>query len=95
MYGPTSTLTKMITNTYYYPHPDISNCIEILISDDKLEEFGTTPHALKQWCQHNTRSFVWMDEVDTSDVSVLYDSVYAFYFVDQQDANWFSLRWSS
>lgn len=83
----------MITGTYSL-HPDPSNCIEVLISDIQLNAAGTTPHALKQWCQHNTRSFVWMDEVDTTDVSVLYDYVYAFYFIDQQDANWFTLRWS-
>lgn len=83
----------VFTKVYYYPHPDISSCIEVLINDVELEKSNTSPHKLRQWCHENTKSFVWMDEVDTSDVSILYDAVYAFYFEKQEDANWFKLRW--
>lgn len=83
----------MLPNTYYYPHPDISNCVEVLMSDVQLNKAGITPHKLNKWCQENTHSFVWMDEVETADVSIEYDYVYAFYFADQKDANWFTLRW--
>lgn len=82
---------------YHFDHtpfkPDISKCIEILISDTALEKAGITPHALKQWCRANTRTYIWMEEVDTTDVSMLYDYIYAFYFIDEEDANWFKLRW--
>lgn len=83
----------MSRDTYYYPHPDISNCVEVLVPDTRLDELNTTPHKVEQWCKENTKSFVWMDEVDTTDHSPIYDYVYAFYFVNEADANWFTLRW--
>lgn len=73
--------------------PNLDDCIEVLMSDVAMAKAQTFPHALKDWCRHNTRTFIWMDEVETADVSVLYDYVYAFYFVDEEDANWFKLRW--
>ena len=82
---------------YHFDHtafkPDTSKCIEVLISDTALEKASTTPHALKQWCRANTRTYIWMEEVDVSDVSLYNDYIYAFYFIDEEDANWFKLRW--
>lgn len=63
------------------------------MSDTAMAQVDMLPHKLKQWCRENTHTYVWMDEVDTSDVSAYHDYVYAFYFADEADANWFKLRW--
>lgn len=68
----------------------LAQCVQILIADDKLK---ARPVDIKRWCLENCKSFVWMAEQDVSDVSIQWDYVYCFYFSEQEDANWFSLRW--
>jgi hypothetical protein len=72
------------------PAEILSQCIQVLIVDDKLK---ARPVDIKRWCFENCKSFVYMDETDVSDVSLQWDYIYAFYFGEQEDANWFSLRW--
>ena len=74
----------------YPPQALLDLCVQVLVADDKLK---ARPHELKRWCLENCRTFVFMDETDVSDVSLQWDYVYAFYFGDQEDANWFGLRW--
>lgn len=73
--------------------PDLTDCIEVLMSDVAMDKQSVSPPYLKNWCRENTRTYIWMEEVDTSDVSPECDFVCAFYFVDEADANWFKLRW--
>ena len=68
----------------------LDNCIEVLVADDKLK---ASPDDIKEWCLENCKSFVCMHEQDVSDVSLQWDYIYGFYFGEQEDANWFSLRW--
>ena len=72
------------------PRDLLNQCVQILIADDKLP---TRPVDLKRWCFEHCRSFVYMEEADVSDVSAHWDYIYAFYFGEQDDANWFSLKW--
>lgn len=73
------------------PPPSILlKCASVIVADDQLKG---TPVDIKRWCLENCPSFVWMNEADVSDVSLQWDYVYGFYFLEQDDANWFSLRW--
>lgn len=65
----------------------------ILLSDTSIEKLGARPVDIKRWCYDNLKSFVWMDEQDVSDASLVNDYVYAFYIGFQKDRNWFNLRW--
>lgn len=66
----------------------------ILLTDEKIKNFGVRPVDIKRWCQENLKSFIWMDEQDVSDHSLQWDYIYAFYIYAEKDRNWFSLRWS-
>jgi hypothetical protein len=72
------------------PQEILDQCVSVLITDIDLKD---TPHKIKHWCLENCKSFVFMDETDVSDVSYQWDYIYAFYFGEQDDANWFTLRW--
>lgn len=76
------------------PEQLLEQCYQILLNDEEIEKkHGTTPWAVKQWARENCKSFVWMNEQDVSDVSYQWDYIFAFYFVEDKDANWFQLRW--
>lgn len=72
------------------PKEILDQCVSVLITDIDLKD---RPHKIKHWCLENCKSFVFMDETDVSDVSPQWDHIYAFYFGEQDDANWFTLRW--
>lgn len=72
------------------PRDVLDMCVQVLVADEKLK---ARPVDIKRWCLENCKTFVWMDETDVSDVSPQWDYIYAFYFGEQEDANWFSLRW--
>jgi len=76
------------------PDELLDRCHQILLNDGDIEKkHGTTPWAIKRWALMNCKSFVWMNEQDVSDVSYQWDYIYAFYFGEDKDANWFQLRW--
>lgn len=72
------------------PQAVLAKCVQVLVVDDKLK---ARPVDIKRWCLENCKTFVWMNEQDVSDVSLQWDYIYCFYFGEQEDANWFSLRW--
>lgn len=63
---------------------------------DKIEWEEPRDYFLEMqyWAQNNCKSFVYMNIIDTSDVSS-HDYVGEFKFTDERDATLFSLRWSS
>ncbi len=76
------------------PQELLDKCYQILLTDDDIEKtHHMTPWAVKRWAKQNCKSFVWMDEQDVTDVSLQWDYIYAFYFYDEKDANWFQLKW--
>lgn len=76
------------------PKELLSKCYEILMSDDDIEKkHRTVPWRVRRWATDNCKSFVCMEEQDVTDVSLQWDYIYAFYFYDEKDANWFQLKW--
>lgn len=72
----------------------LSQCQQILLTDEDIEKrHHSTPFAIKKWAQENCKSFVFMHEQDVSDASLYWDYIYAFYFHEEKDANWFQLKW--
>jgi len=65
----------------------------ILLSDTTMQKMSARPVDVKRWCITNLKSFVWMQEQEVADFSTTHDYIYAFYITDQQDRNWFALRW--
>lgn len=76
------------------PEQLLNQCYIVLLTDDDIEKnHHTTPWAVKRWAIQNCKSFVWMQEQDVADVSYQWDYIYAFYFGEEKDANWFQLKW--
>lgn len=76
------------------PEQLLNQCQQVLVTDDDIEKkHYTTPWAVRRWAQENCKSFVWMHEQDVSDASYQWDYIYAFYFYEEKDANWFQLKW--
>ena len=76
------------------PEQLLNRCQQVLLTDNDIEKkHGTTTWAVKCWAQKNCKSFIWMHEQDVTDVSYQWDYIYAFYFHEEKDANWFQLRW--
>lgn len=75
------------------PEQLLNRCQQVLLTDDDIEKkHGTTIWAVKHWAQKNCKSFIWMnDGVDGGELG--WDYIYAFYFHEEKDANWFQLRW--
>jgi len=72
----------------FKPPPEmLLRCHEVLISDPQIP-----PWKMKKWCWEHELSFVWFEEVDTSDVSPMFDTVAAFYFIEAKDAVTFTLK---
>lgn len=65
----------------------------LLLTDTAVEKHGVRPVDIKRWCQNNLKSFLWMDEQDVSDASLVNDYIYAFFIGLEKDRNWFNLRW--
>lgn len=82
----------MHVNNYELVRPDqalLDQCTEVFIGDPAFRTW-----AMKRWCWENNISMVWSEQVETSDVSVLYDHVAVFYFVDPADATAFGLKFA-
>jgi hypothetical protein len=65
----------------------LSQCHQVLIGDPAFRMW-----QMKRYCRDNNLSLVWSELVETSDVSVYFDEVSAFYFIDPADATLFTLK---
>jgi len=70
------------------PRDLLDKCYQVLIPDHQ-----EPLRKMKQWARQHCQSFVWMELIDTSDVSYTYDSVTAFYFGNEQDQLMFMLKY--
>jgi hypothetical protein len=80
----------MYVNNYTLPRPAdtvLDQCHQVFIGDPAFRMW-----AMKKYCRENNLSLVWSELVETSDVSVFFDEVCAFYFIDPADATLFRLK---
>ena len=80
----------MHTNNWTLPRPPeevLNQCHQVLIGDPAFRMW-----QMKRYCRDNNLSLVWSELVETTDVSVYFDEVSAFYFIDPADATLFRLR---
>ena len=80
----------MYVNNWTLPRPPddvLARCHEVTIGDPAFRMW-----QMKRYCRDNNLSLVWSELVETSDVSVYFDEVSAFYFIDPADATLFSLK---
>jgi hypothetical protein len=80
----------MHTNNWTLPRPPkevLSQCHQVLIGDPAFRMW-----RMKKYCQEQNLSLVWSELVETTDVSVYFDEVSAFYFIDPADATLFRLK---
>ena len=81
----------MYVNNYSLPRPPeeaLEKCHCVTIGDPAFRMW-----AMKKYCLENNLSLVWSELVETSDVSVYFDEVAAYYFIDAKDATLFSLKY--
>lgn len=80
----------MYINKYDIEPPQelLSKCYQVLIPDHQEPLW-----QMKRWARKHCQSFVWMELIDTTDVSYTYDSVTAFYFGTEQDQLMFMLKY--
>jgi hypothetical protein len=74
------------------PEELMSQAIRVMISDPK-DRHGVDGRAIKNWARVNCKTFFWYDVTDVSDVSYTTDEIHCYYFIDERDVNWFTLRW--
>jgi hypothetical protein len=80
-----------VNNSNISPSQDLlDKCYQVLIPDHQEPLW-----KMKRWAKTYCQSFVWMELIDTTDVSYRYDSVTAFYFGDEQDKLMFMLKYST
>ena len=80
----------MHVNNFSLPRPPdnvLDQCHQVLIGDPAFRMW-----QMKRYCRDNNLSLVWSELVETSDVSVYFDEVSAFYFIDPADATLFTLK---
>ena len=80
----------MHTNNWTLPRPPeevLSQCHQVLIGDPAFRMW-----QMKKYCREQNLSLVWSELVETTDVSVYFDEVSAFYFIDPADATLFRLK---
>jgi len=80
----------MYVNNWTLPRPPdnvLAKCHEVIIGDPAFRMW-----AMKKFCREQNLSLVWSELVETSDVSLLFEEVSAFYFIDPADATLFSLK---
>jgi hypothetical protein len=80
----------MHTNNWTLPRPPdsvLERCHQVLIGDPAFRMW-----QMKRYCRDNNLSLVWSELVETTDVSVYFDEVSAFYFIDPADATLFRLK---
>jgi hypothetical protein len=81
----------MYVNNYSLPRPPedaLEKCHCVIIGDPAFRMW-----QMKKYCLEHSLSLVWTELVETSDVSVYFDEVAAFYFIDERDATLFSLKY--
>jgi hypothetical protein len=61
----------------------------VLLGDPK-----TVMWKMKKFCRESDLSLVWSEINDVSDHSYVYDMIAAFYFIDEQDAIMFRLKYT-
>lgn len=66
----------------------LAKCYQVLIPDHREPLW-----KMKRWARRHCQSFVWMELIDTTDVSYSYDSVTAFYFSEERDQLMFMLKY--
>lgn len=73
----------------FKPPPEVlAKCHEVLIGDPKTQMW-----AMKRWCREQDLSLIWWEHTDVTDHSYTYDVIAAFYFIDEQDATVFTLKY--
>jgi hypothetical protein len=80
----------MHINNWTLPRPPddvLERCHQVLIGDPAFRMW-----RMKQYCREQNLSLVWSELVETTDVSVYFDEVSAFYFIDPADATLFRLK---
>jgi len=80
----------MHTNNWTLPRPPddvLERCHQVLIGDPAFRMW-----QMKRYCREQNLSLVWSELVETTDVSVYFDEVSAFYFIDPADATLFTLK---
>ena len=71
------------------PQEFLDKCHKVMLSDPKR------PWEIKRWARAHCPSYVWMEEVDVSDVSYIADIICCFYFGDEQDKLMFTLKYKN
>lgn len=69
------------------PYEVLTQCHEVLLGDPKTKMW-----EMKRWCREQDLSLIWWELRDVSDHSYTYDEIAAFYFIDEQDATIFTLK---
>jgi hypothetical protein len=80
----------MHTNNWTLPRPSdnvLERCHQVLIGDPAFRMW-----QMKRYCREQNLSLIWSELVETTDVSVYFDEVSAFYFIDPADATLFRLK---
>jgi hypothetical protein len=72
------------------PQKLLDQCHQVLITDDKMSE---RPWEMKRWALQHCQSYVWFEEQDVSDVSTQWDYIFVYYFIEEQDALMFQLKY--
>jgi hypothetical protein len=81
----------MYVNNWTLPRPPddlLAKCHEVLIGDPAFVMW-----RMKKFCRESDLSLVWSELVEVADHSYTYDQIAAFYFIDEQDAIIFSLKY--
>jgi hypothetical protein len=73
----------------FKPPPEVlKQCHEVLLGDPKELMW-----KMKKFCRDSDLSLIWSELTDVTDHSYTYDMIVAFYFIDEQDAIMFSLKY--
>lgn len=82
----------MHVNNFVLKRPDhlLDQCVEVIIAYNSKPI--TTYRTMRMWCWDHDMSLVWSEQVDTSDTSSESDHMAAFYFINEEDAVMFTLK---
>jgi len=81
----------MISNYLFPSEPPqelLDQCRLIVLKDPQRIK------DIKYWTIEHCHSFLWMEEVDVSDVDPLHDVCYGFYFWDDKDVLIFKMKYT-
>ena len=74
--------------TFEPPREVLDQCIQVYLADHNV-----SMREIRAWAYAHCESFIWAEQMDTSDVSYEFDKVSAFYFYSEADATLFRLKW--